>query len=94
MKLLIGRKIKTTLPTLEVNLQQQWPDREIVWNKNKPSTFNKHHSARPLPSLEPGDQILIKLDHHGVDSSKMTLSTSAVHLRVINEDENYVNLML
>lgn len=33
-ELLMGRKIKTTLPTLEVNLQPQWPDLVAVRNKD------------------------------------------------------------
>ena len=68
-ELLMGRKIKTTLPTLEANLQPRWPDLELVRNKDAMEKqkqafyFNQRHGARPLPSLKPGDPVLMKLDH-------------------------------
>ncbi|KAA8578257.1 hypothetical protein FQN60_018737, partial [Etheostoma spectabile] len=67
-ELLMGRKMKTTLPTLEANLQPRWPDLETVRTKDafekekQAFYFNKRHGARPLPSLKPGDPVLMKLD--------------------------------
>ncbi|KAL2094750.1 hypothetical protein ACEWY4_009469 [Coilia grayii] len=57
-----------TLPAPEANPQPQWPDLEVVRNKDasekrKQAFYFKHrHDARPLPSLKPGDPTLIKLD--------------------------------
>lgn len=68
-ELLMGRKIRTTLPTLEANLQPRWPDLKVIRSKDTDEKqkqafyFNQRHGARPLPSLKPGDPILIKLDH-------------------------------
>uniref|UniRef100_A0A3Q0SBR5 Integrase catalytic domain-containing protein n=1 Tax=Amphilophus citrinellus TaxID=61819 RepID=A0A3Q0SBR5_AMPCI len=46
-ELLMGRKITTTLPTLEKNLQPKWPNRKTVL---------------PLSPLRPGDAVVTKLD--------------------------------
>uniref|UniRef100_A0A3B3VJM5 Integrase catalytic domain-containing protein n=1 Tax=Poecilia latipinna TaxID=48699 RepID=A0A3B3VJM5_9TELE len=68
-ELLMGRKIKTTLPTLESNLQPRWPDLRVVRSKDanekRRQAFynNQRHSTKPLPPLKPGDAILSKLDH-------------------------------
>lgn len=68
-ELLMGRKIKTTLPMLDANLQPRWPDLELVRNndvkeKQKQAFyFNQCHVARPLSPLQPGDPILMKLDN-------------------------------
>ena len=68
-ELLMGRKIKTTLPTLEKNLQPRWPNLKAVRNKDAKEKekqafyFNLRHGAKTLPSLKPGDPVLVKLDH-------------------------------
>uniref|UniRef100_A0A8C4ST07 Integrase catalytic domain-containing protein n=1 Tax=Erpetoichthys calabaricus TaxID=27687 RepID=A0A8C4ST07_ERPCA len=68
-ELLMGRKIKTTLPLLETLLQPQWPNLEDVRRKDSMEKqkqafyFNRHNGARPLPSLRSGDAVLTKLDH-------------------------------
>lgn len=68
-ELLMGRKIKTKLPTLEKNLLPQWPDLKAVRSKDvkekeKQAFYsNLRHGARPLPSLRPGNPVLVKLDH-------------------------------
>lgn len=67
-ELLMGRKIKTTLPTLEKNLPR-WPNLKAVRSKDTKEKekqafyFNLRHGAKPLPSLRPGDPVLVKLDH-------------------------------
>ncbi|KAI2644529.1 hypothetical protein H4Q32_031093 [Labeo rohita] len=55
-ELLMGRKIKTTLPMLETNLQPQWPNLKEVRRKDSFQAFyfNRHHGARPLPLLKSG----------------------------------------
>uniref|UniRef100_A0A3Q2XG39 Integrase catalytic domain-containing protein n=1 Tax=Hippocampus comes TaxID=109280 RepID=A0A3Q2XG39_HIPCM len=68
-ELLMGRKIKTTLPTLEANLQPKWPDldtvreRDAAEKKLQALHYNRRHGARPLPDLHPGDRVSTKLDH-------------------------------
>lgn len=67
-ELLMGRRIRTTLPTLESNLVPQWPDLSIVQLRNKADKerqafyFNRRHGARELSTLRPGDNVLVKID--------------------------------
>lgn len=67
-ELLMGRKIRTTLPTLEKNLQPKWPNRKTIVQKDAVEKakqafyFNRRHGARPLPPLHPGDTVIAKLD--------------------------------
>ena len=57
-ELLMGRKIKTTLSIFEANLQPQWPDLEIIRNKDAMDKlkeafyFNEHHGAKPPTIVE------------------------------------------
>jgi len=68
-ELLMGRKMRTTLPTLERNLQPSWPDkrqikqRDEAEKKKQAFYYNRRHGARPLPPLQPGGNVLTKLDH-------------------------------
>lgn len=68
-ELLMGRKIKTTLPILEANLQPKWPDLDTVRERDSTEKelqalyYNRRHGARPLPALRPGDIVSTKLDH-------------------------------
>ncbi|XP_051816865.1 uncharacterized protein K02A2.6-like [Acanthochromis polyacanthus] len=68
-ELLMGRKIRTTLPTLNKNLQPKWPNREQVRardtvEKSKQAFyFNRHHGVRPLAPLQQGDHVLTRLDN-------------------------------
>ncbi|KAK9532896.1 hypothetical protein VZT92_010259 [Zoarces viviparus] len=68
-ELLIGRKIRTTLPTLEKNLLPKWPSRTAVKERDgrekakQAHYFNRRHGAKPLPALRPGDVVFSKLDH-------------------------------
>lgn len=67
-ELLMGRKIRTTLPTLEKNLRPKWPNKRTVKQKDAGEKakqafyYNRRHGARPLPPLQPGDTVLTKLD--------------------------------
>ncbi|XP_034023466.1 uncharacterized protein K02A2.6-like [Thalassophryne amazonica] len=68
-ELLMGRKIRTTLPTLEKNLRSWWPSRAAVKEKDDREKakqayyYNRRHGARSLPVLQPGDVVRSKLDH-------------------------------
>ena len=64
----MGRHINTRLPTLEKNLKPQWPDLaevRVTDQKAKAANcyyYNRHHVARSLPVLQPGDAVRVKLD--------------------------------
>ena len=68
-ELLMGRKIRTTLPTLESNLQPRWPSKQKVAAKDAAEKrkqthyYNQRHGARSLPPLQPGDHVLTRLDN-------------------------------
>ena len=67
-KVMMGRKICTTLPALEKNLLQNWPNTAAV-KENEAHYFNCCHGAKSLPSLQPGDTLLSKLAHEKLWSS-------------------------
>uniref|UniRef100_A0A3Q3WX37 Integrase catalytic domain-containing protein n=1 Tax=Mola mola TaxID=94237 RepID=A0A3Q3WX37_MOLML len=52
-ELLTGRKIKTTLPTLEKNLRPKWPNRETVKQKDADRIFTKldQEKAWTIPAV-------------------------------------------
>ena len=65
----MGRKLRTTLPTLPVHLEPKKIDMkklkerdEKAKNANK-KYFDRRHGAKNLPELHPGDIVLKKLDH-------------------------------
>lgn len=67
--LLMGRKIRTTLSTLERNLQPGWPSRKTVLQRDKREKdrpayyYNRRNGAKHLSTLRPGDAVLTKLDN-------------------------------
>ena len=79
-ELLMGRKIKTTVPTLENNLPK-WPKRSVVREKNRREKcevafyYNLRHGARSLPVLRAGDTVLSKLDHEKQQSLPAVISS-------------------
>ncbi|XP_076462788.1 uncharacterized protein LOC143295111 [Babylonia areolata] len=68
-ELAMGRRLRTTLPTLQSNLEPQLYDKNVVKQNdakakfNNKKNFDKHHGAVYLPELQPGDHVLQKLDH-------------------------------
>nr|XP_023665577.1 uncharacterized protein K02A2.6-like [Paramormyrops kingsleyae] len=67
-ELLMGRKIRTTLPTLQKNLRPKWPSKASIREKDEAAKeqqayyFNRRHGVKDLPVLRPGDSVLLKLD--------------------------------
>ena len=65
-QLIMGRTIRTTLPTLPSNLQPRWPDsREVKDNDEKAKSsyryyYNRRYSTKPLPPVPVGSQVLIR----------------------------------
>ena len=62
-QLLMGRKLRTTLPVTPEKLQPSWPDladlqtKEAAYKKQQSQSFNNYHRARDLPELLPGDKV-------------------------------------
>ena len=71
-QLMMGREIRTLLPTLESNLKQVLPSQEAVARKDEETKtayrrhFDERHGVRPLPDLQPGDSVRVKLDQQNV----------------------------
>ena len=67
--LIMGRELRTTLPTLEKNLQNQEINPDLVREKDVHNKsryeyyYNRRHSARTMPVLSPEDKVRIRTDH-------------------------------
>lgn len=65
-QLMLGRHIRTTLPTLPSALKPNWPNPDLIRmkdNKAKQSYeyyYNRHHGVQSLPTLLPGDGVRMK----------------------------------
>ena len=88
-ELLMGRKIRTTLPILEKSLLPKWPNKIVVKNKDRSEKFkhayyfNRRHGARALPVLQPGDTVYSKLDHEKSWSRPATVQGESMTPRSI-----------
>ncbi|KAK6490724.1 hypothetical protein HHUSO_G5370 [Huso huso] len=67
-QLMLGRQLRTTVPTIEKNLNPKWPNFKLIRkadDKAKESYrrfYNRRNSAKELPELRPGDKVAVKLD--------------------------------
>ena len=67
-ELLMGRKLRTTLPTLQDNLKPKWPNADVIKQADAAAKqkqayyYNRRNGVRILPPLSPGDTVLTKLD--------------------------------
>jgi len=67
-QLMMGRQIRTTVPTLESHLRPEWPDLRQVRkaDKNAKRTYrkyyNKRNGVRTLPEIQPGTSVAVKMD--------------------------------
>ena len=67
-QLMMGIEIRPLLPTLESNLKPVVPNQEAVTNQDEKTKttyrqyFDKRHGVKPLPDLQPGDVVSVKLD--------------------------------
>jgi len=94
----MGRKIRTTLPTLEKNLLPKWPNRKTVKQKDASEKakqafyYNRRHGARHLPARQPGDTVYTKLDHEKAWKTPEVVSKECVTPRsyLINTQEGSV----
>ena len=64
-ELLMGRKLRTTIPVFHTQLEPKWPDlrklndKETVYRKKQQDYFNTRHRAKPLPPLCIGQEVKI-----------------------------------
>ena len=67
-QLIMGRPIRTTIPTLSRNLLPGWPDLPTVREADKKSkeryshAYNKRHGVKSLSDMEPGQTVRVKTD--------------------------------
>ena len=82
-QLLIGRHVKTNLPTPSSALRScQSSPEDIRENDNKAKLsyarhYDRRHGARSLPSLSPGDEVRVKTPQQSDWSQKGVVSTPA-----------------
>ena len=68
-ELLMGRKIRTTLPVHPSTLKPRWPDMEVIRQKEElnrskqEESFNIRHGARDLPILHPNTSVVLRGDN-------------------------------
>ncbi len=73
-----------------MNLRPKWPNRtnvkarDLMEKAKQAFYYNRHHGARPLPTLCPGDAVLTKLDH------EKAWTTPAVILSESSTPRSYV----
>ena len=64
-ELLMGRKLRTTVPTIRQQVIPNIPDSAVVRKRDKQQNlrqergFNSRHGARDLPELDPGDTVWV-----------------------------------
>ena len=64
-EMLMGRRLRTTVPTTLQQLTPKLPDRDLVRKRDEQEkerqerNFNKRHRARELPALDPGDIVWV-----------------------------------
>ena len=67
-QLIMGRQIRTTVPTLSRNLLPAWPDSSTVREADKKmkgrysNAYNRKHGVRSLSGLKPGQTVRVKHD--------------------------------
>uniref|UniRef100_H3B7E1 Integrase catalytic domain-containing protein n=1 Tax=Latimeria chalumnae TaxID=7897 RepID=H3B7E1_LATCH len=67
-QLIMGRQLRTPIPTLEKTLAPKWPNLKCVRQADRKAKaaykfhFDKRSSTQQLPVLYPGDEVTVKLD--------------------------------
>ena len=84
-QLIMGRQVRTNLPVLRVNLVPKWPDFDSI-RKRDASTkasyekfYNRRYSTKPLPTLQQGKTVHIKLDGEKQWSNQGTVLSASNH---------------
>lgn len=85
-QLLMGRKLRTTMPILASQLSPQLADESQVRDRDKDhkakqtADYNRRHGVRSLPDLEPGSRVLV-YDKQGKEWNTPGTVESQVQLR-------------
>ena len=67
-ELAMGRKLRTTMPSLPSTLQprvishKEVRERDAGMKRRQKEDYDRRHRMQPLPELSPGDPVLIKMD--------------------------------
>ncbi|MCG8045736.1 MAG: RNase H-like domain-containing protein, partial [Candidatus Thiodiazotropha endolucinida] len=89
-QLMIGRNIRTNLPSLQASLRPKWPRRETVkkrdseMKQNNKRFFDRRNTVRPLNNFQPGETVRMKLD------SDKTWATQGIVKEAIPNARSYV----
>ncbi len=92
-QLLMGRRLRTTVPTLPLLLNPALPDTGAVSSKEKErrdadaERFNRSHRARKLSLLQPGDHVWIS---DAKESGTIVTSHSAPRSYLVNTQQGTV----
>ena len=96
-QLMMGREIGNPLPTLESNLRQVLPSQQAVATKDEETKTNyrrhfERHGVQPLPELQPGDSVHVKLDRQKVwkTPGKVTASSPVPRSYIIQTPNRVV----
>ena len=99
-ELLMGRKVRTRIPTSPSNLNPSWPyleqfrENDASLKGRQKTDFDRHHSAKTLPDLLPGEVEGTVVDLAGpprsytVESPKGQLGRNRRHLNRLPETPN------
>ena len=71
-RLMLGTQIRTPFPTLQTKLEPAWPDLQHVGQVDERAkqsySYNNRYDVRPLPELQPGTSVAVKLDNEHPDA--------------------------
>ena len=71
-ELIMGRRIRTPLPTLDKTLCPRWPDLNIVRSRDEETKeryrfyYDEHNAVCPLLRLKEGQRVMTKLDNENL----------------------------
>ena len=82
-QLMMGRHLRTNLPTLGVKLRPSLPNPDVVKDTDKATKlgyqhyYNARHGVRSLPDLQPGDVVKLKTDQEKSWATKGIVTATA-----------------
>ena len=80
---MMGRHLRTNLPTLGVKLRPSLPNPDVVKDTDKATKlgyqhyYNARHGVRSLPDLQPGDVVKLKTDQEKSWATKGIVTATA-----------------
>ena len=82
-QLMMGRRIRTTIPTIEKNLQPEWPWQEELRQRDnllkirEKDHHDHHHGVKELPKLSPGQLVRGKIGEENWSQPMTVLEETA-----------------